>query len=1359
MDALDELLGDSRAMEMVRDRLQRLLDRQQAGHRLPPILLQGETGTGKGLIARLVHRHGARRDAPFVDVNCAAIPETLVEAELFGFERGAFTDASRAKPGLFHAAHGGVLFLDEVALLPDAAQAKLLTAIEERAVRRLGSTRREPADVWVISATNTDLRGAVRARRFREDLYHRLAVFTVDLPSLRDRGRDILLLAERFLARACAEYGLPPKHLDTAAQTRLLAYVWPGNIRELGNVMERAALMADAAVVTVDSLGPLEGQGARAAAPRSSSRTATARDEAQRRELETALEETGWNVSLAADRLGIARNTVYARLERFGLRAEPPRTAAASPLQPADVAGAPASGDKPLLWGRRSLTLLRADLHSPDAADAWSQASRALEAIIAKVQSFGARVEELTPTGVVAVFGLQPAEDAPRRAAHAALAIHKEAARASNRERPRITIGLHVAPLLIGWAAGRIEIDAGAKRAAWPVLDLLLQAGKAGDTMASEAAAAFLERRFELARIDAEDVRSLAYRLTGQERRGLGLWGAMTQFVGRDGELDVLRSRLTLAEAGHGQVVAVVGEAGVGKSRLIYELAPAQRLPGWRVLEAAGISYGQAMSYLPVVALLKGYFAVEDGDDAQAVRDKVTRALLTLDASLESALPALLALLDVPVEDAAWRALDPPRRRRRTIEAVRRVLLREAREQPLLLVFEDLHWIDGETQALLDGLVDALGSERLCLVASYRLEYRHAWNGKTSYTELRLDILPPERAREFLETLLGGDPGLAPLKQLLVERGNPFFLEETVRTLLETEALLGERGKYRLARPVPALHVPPTVEAVLAARIDRLGSEDRRLLQTAAVIGKDVSLALLEAVAEMEAPALRAGMARLQGTAFLVEDPLSSDAAYTFKHALTHQVAYDVMLPERRRTLHARLTGVIEGRYPDRLAERVNELAIHAMRGELWDKAVVYCQQLGEKGYLRGAYREGVAGYEQALEALGHLPGSPETGAAAVELRLGLARCLMSLVEHSRALALLNEAEAHARKLDDRVRRGRVLSLSSWARRHHGDLEGAILAARESLDIAVSLGDPLHVAEATQNLAVVLEAVGYFQDAAGLLRRNVEALACDRPGPTRDLAIGSRTWLARVLGILGDFSEGERLGQEALRLAMEDRRGTLPLASHTSLGIVYSRKGDFEAAIRVLEEGLAEARASDDRVWTNVIAGVLGVVYARTGRCAEGIELLEEGVNDAVQMRTVYFLPLRLADLSVGYRLAGRLAEAWPLATRALELARSQTLRALEAHTLFQLGALHADTVPPDLPAAQAHYRESLALAARLGMRPLVAHCHLGLATVCRRAGTQEEARQHVATATMMYREMEMAYYLEQAEAKIKESR
>ena len=623
------------------------------------------------------------------------------------------------------------------------------------------------------------------------------------------------------------------------------------------------------------------------------------------------------------------------------------------------------------------------DLSKTDSIDGWSQSSRALEGVIAKVQSFGGRVEELTPTGLVAAFGLDPAEDAPRRAAHAAMAIQKLAARAreANGREPDVVIGLHVAPVLIGRVGARIEIDAGAKRAQWPVLDQLLEGRAPGETVASGEAGTFLERRFEMVQVDGQvNGRAPVYRLTGQEQRGLGPWGAMTRFVGRREELEVLRSRLAMAGGGHGQVMAVVGEAGVGKSRLIYEVAPAQRLDGWRVLETTAVSYGQAMSYLPVIALLKGYFAIQDRDDPREVSEKVTGKLLTLDAALQPTLPALLALLDVPVDDAAWRALDPPQRRQRTLDAVRRLLLREAREQPLLLIFEDLHWIDSETQALLDGLVETLGSARLLLLVSYRPEYQHAWGSKTSYSQLRLDALPAERAGEFLDALLGEDPGLAPLKQLLVKRGNPFFLEETVRTLVETQALDGPRGGYRLTQPVPALQIPPTVQAVLAARIDRLAPEDKRLLQTASVIGKDVPVALLQAIAETDETGDAGGAGAPAGGGVPVRGPAISRGASTrsstrsLTRSRTRSSCRSAAASCTRgsSTRSKRFTGIVS-------ANRSSGSPITPCGASCGRRRCTISARPDCKAAARSALQDARGWFEQALGVLAALPESPST--------------------------------------------------------------------------------------------------------------------------------------------------------------------------------------------------------------------------------------------------------------------------------------------------------------------------------------------------------------------------------------------
>ena len=353
------------------------------------------------------------------------------------------------------------------------------------------------------------------------------------------------------------------------------------------------------------------------------------------------------------------------------------------------------------------------------------------------------------------------------------------------------------------------------------------------------------------------------------------------------------------------------------------------------------MSYGKATSYLPVIDLLKNYFRIGDRESPREIREKVTGRILMLDRALEATLPALLALLDVSGDDPQWQALDPPQRRQRMLDAVKRLLLREAQVQPLLVVFEDLHWIDSETQALLDSLVESLPPARLLLLVNYRPEYEHRWGSKTSYTQLRLDPLPPESAFELLHGLLGEDGTIEPLTPILIERteGNPFFLEESVRALVETKALVGERGAYRLAKVLTDIQVPPTVQAILAARIDRLSPEDKRLLQSAAVIGKDVPFALLAAIAEEREEELRRGLAHLQAAEFLYEVSLFPDLEYTFKHALTHEVAYGSLLHERRRALHARIVEAIETLHGDRLAEHVERLAHHALRGEVWEKA------------------------------------------------------------------------------------------------------------------------------------------------------------------------------------------------------------------------------------------------------------------------------------------------------------------------------------------------------------------------------------------------------------------------------------
>src|SRR5499433_4581596 len=472
MDLSGEPLGKSPAMKVVLEKVARLIQLQSGSPRLPPILIQGETGTGKGFIAEFTHRKGQRSAGPFVAVNCAAVPEQLLEAEMFGFERGAFTDAKQAKPGLFQAAHTGTIFLDEVGLLSQAFQAKLLKAIDERAVRRLGSTRSEPVNVSIIAATNLDLAALTREGRFREDLYHRLAVLTLWLPPIRERGDDVILLAERLLDRTCREYGKSARSFTHDARAALLSNPWKGNIRDLRNVIERIVLLSDDELITAQMIGLPDASSAPPASPAPTLSPASAGDSLAPVRLYEALAASRWNVSRAAASLGISRNRLRYWMEQYEFRrGMPPPTPAQSPVRvsvPETAAGAGSPvGATPdparVRWERRRLTLLRAALAVPTPSASYTGWTS--EVLVEKVQSFGGRVEELSPTGIVAAFGLEPIEDAPRHAALAAMAIQKAAER--NRRDAAdagITVAIHVGQFLVGESGAAAQIDLDAKR-------------------------------------------------------------------------------------------------------------------------------------------------------------------------------------------------------------------------------------------------------------------------------------------------------------------------------------------------------------------------------------------------------------------------------------------------------------------------------------------------------------------------------------------------------------------------------------------------------------------------------------------------------------------------------------------------------------------------------------------------------------------------------------------------------------------------------------------------------------------------------------------------------------------------------
>ncbi|HEY1335209.1 MAG TPA: hypothetical protein VGF31_13195, partial [Myxococcaceae bacterium] len=551
---------------------------------------------------------------------------------------------------------------------------------------------------------------------------------------------------------------------------------------------------------------------------------------------------------------------------------------------------------------------------------------------------------------------------------------------------------------------------------------------------------------------------------------------------------------------------------------------------------------------------------------------------------------------------------------------VKRLLLRETRRRPLLLVFEDAHWIDAETQALLDSFVDGVPAAHVLVLLTYRPEYTHGWSGKSFYTQLRVDPLQPETAAELLRDLLGAHPSLQPVTPRLIEwtEGNPFFLEESVRALVEAGALAGAPGAYRLTMPVSRIQVPATVEEVLAVRIDRLAAEQCRLLQSAAVIGKDVPYPILAAIADLPEEAIGENLRQLQAAEFLYETSPAPEVEYTFKHALTREVAY-ASLAQGKRTLHARILAVMETLYADRLEEHIDRLAHHAFQGHVWDKAVDYLRQAGARASERSANRDAVGYFEQAFAALGHLPSTRSTQEQDLDLRFEIRNVLQTLGEFAPILAHLQTAEALARSLTDDRQLGWVSAYLTDYFRLTGDQDRAIEAGERALRMAESLNDfALKVATYTW-LGQALYGRGEYRRAAALFSRNVESLVgnrlVERFGAPQPRSIHSRTCLVWCLTELGQFRDGIWRGEEALRIAQPLEHPLSLTTACSGLGYLYLRQGQMAKAIPLLERGLEATRAGNSPLWFPRVASALGLAYARTGRQREGLAFLEEAVE------------------------------------------------------------------------------------------------------------------------------------------------
>jgi class 3 adenylate cyclase/tetratricopeptide (TPR) repeat protein len=950
-----------------------------------------------------------------------------------------------------------------------------------------------------------------------------------------------------------------------------------------------------------------------------------------------------------------------------------------------------ADASTPLDGERKTVTALFADIKGSmelmedlDPEEARAIVDPAIKLMIEAVHRYEGYIVQSTGDGIFALFGAPVAhEDHPLRALYAALRMQDELRRYSRKLREagnspiETRIGVNTGEVVIrSIATGRTHAEYTPIGHTTNLASRMQALAPTGSIAVSEQTRKLVEGYFALKPLGPTKIKGVSEPVNVFEVTGLGplrtrlqraAGRGLTKFVGRQREMEALSHAAELAQQGHGQIVAAVAEPGVGKSRLLSEFK-VKHQTGWMVLESVSVSHGKASAFLPVIDLLWNYFKITSDDDERTRREKINGKVLTLERALEDALPYLYALLGLGEPNSPVAEVDPQTRKRRSLDAIKRILLRESLNQPLMVIFEDLHWVDEETQALLNLLADSIGTARILMLVNYRPEYSHPWHSKTYYTQLRLDPLGRESADEMLSALLGAGKDLLPLKRLIVDKteGNPLFMEEIVLALQEDGALV-RNGAVKLTRPIDALKVPVTVQGVIAARIDRLPANEKELLQTLAVIGMEFPLALARTVIHQSPEQLNGMLNDLQLAEFIYEQPAVGDIEYTFKHALTRDVAYNSVLVERRKALHERIGAAVESLYSNSLEDHLAELAHHYVRSGNAGKAVEFCLRACRQCVGHASYKEAVAHFEAGLEKLEQLPDDERHAEIELELRIAVQDALLTVRGYASP-----ESEQATRRAIELSRRPGIEWGKGWyalsglrlVELFRGEMRGARETVAQLVASAQEHGSGRHLACALYLRAIAMVLMGEFEPVERDLDRAManfdsmtkssleateliptwaefakesmlalsgenlwflgypdRALQRVQNATAAALESGSRAVLA-VVHEVTTFTyllagDNERLRERAealLELATELGDPFRIANSHIYLGWTVVMGNDLDAGITGMQHNLAKTREHGTGMLVPYFLALIASALGKSGKPADGLREIDESL-------------------------------------------------------------------------------------------------------------------------------------------------
>jgi len=1016
---------------------------------------------------------------------------------------------------------------------------------------------------------------------------------------------------------------------------------------------------------------------------------------------------------------------------------------------------------------RKTVTALFADIKGStelmedlDPEEARAIIDPALKLMIDAVHRYDGYIVQSTGDGIFALFGAPLAhEDHPQRALYAALRMQEELKRYSAKV---VAEGSSPIQGRVGINTGEVvvrSIQTGAGQSEYTPIghttnlaSRMQTAAPVGSIAVSEATRRLCEGYFALKPLGATKVKGVSEPVNVFEATGLGplrtrlqraVGRGLTKFVGREREMDVLKRAAEQAKAGHGQIVAAMAEAGTGKSRLFYEFK-VKNQSGWMVLEAYSVSHGKASAYLPVIELLRNYFDISGADDERKRREKVAGKLSMLDPSLDETRPYLFSLLGTVDGGDPLAQMDGQIRKRRTLEAIKRIVLRESLNQPLMVIFEDLHWIDDQTQELLNLLADSIGTATILFLVNYRPEYSHQWNSKTYYTQVRLDPLARESADEMLSALLGDGKDLVALKRLIVERteANPFFMEEIVQALFE-DGVLQRNGTVKLARSMNAVKVPATVHGVLAARIDRLPAEEKELLQTLAVLGREFPFELVRRATLRPDDELERGLSRLQAGEFIYEQPVSGDVEYVFKHALTQEVAYNALLLERRKLLHERAGHALESRFGGQLEDHLDELAHHYRRSDNVEKAVEYLGRAGQQAALRSAYGDAINGLAAAIDLIQKLPDDRDRIQRELLLQLSVGPALFAVKGWGSQEVV--RAYTRARELCELL--GDPLELfpalfGLWALRVlRGELRTARELAEQLIRRAQSANDTALLLYAHHALGQTSSWMGELPDGSKHLEKAFRLYDPKLHQPLTfryagfDCGVHSLTVAGVILWYLGYPDRAVTRVNQGLTLAQGLAHPHSLVFAEYMVSTMHQIRRDVRAARQAAEKVIALSAEHGFPDYLAFMTIQRGWAIVEQERHEEGIAQIQEGLATARARGAELLRPYFLCLLAEAYGKSNRLEEGLGVLEEALAELDVHGNRMYEPEIYCLKGELLLKERESSATEAQSCFQHAIEVARKQSAKSLELRATASLARLLASQGKRDEARTTLAEA------------------------